>query len=78
MDVSEGLRALVISPKNHELFNTIVYVECILVDSEQPCDRLYGVIGGYASDEYQILGKNLMRLDDSDDLVIEKYTGVDK
>lgn len=74
MEVSEGLRALVISLAEHELFNTIVYVESLLLDAEEPYDRVFGCIGGYHSDEYQILGRNLLRLDDSDDLVIEKYT----
>lgn len=73
--IQEGCRALVINlAGKHELHASIVYVECLLHDSPVKEDRVFGVIGGYYSNEYHLEDKYLLLLDDSDDLVIEYYT----
>lgn len=75
MSIIVGGRALVINlDGKHELNGTIVYVECLLHEAIEPEHNVYGVIGGYGPFEYSLAGMNLMRLDDSDDLVIESYT----
>lgn len=75
MAIIVGGRALVINlDGKHELNGTIVYVECLLHEAIEEDLCIFGVIGGEYSFEYTLPGMNLMRLDDSDDLVIESYT----